>query len=352
MPKTLFIVCPKQFGYLTDYYYYCKYLGDFTIVYLCRDQGLKKIMPPSNTEVYYISESLFIIKVISFIRHFKVKHKGFTYLVYYHKFCLVYTLLLHNEFKIVDIRTGAILANKTMRMLCNFLIRIEALFYNRTFIISESLRKKLKINHPNPCIVPLGAIEIGYKKSTFDKLNLLYVGTFYNRKIHLTIKGLASFIAKHPDIKVSYTLIGFGPDPDVNLIMTEINKNGNLQRIVRLLGRLHHSELKEYFDKANIGVSFIPQTDYFQCQPPTKTFEYICSGLICIATATEENKRVIDRNNGVVINDTPEGFVQGLEIIWRNRNMYDSEMIRTESAKYHWSNIVEDHLKPALLSLG
>lgn len=38
---------------------------------------------------------------------------------------------------------------------------------------------------------------------------------------------------------------------------------------------------------------YVPITDYYEYQPPTKTFEYVLSGLLCLATATSSNKEVI-----------------------------------------------------------
>jgi len=42
---------------------------------------------------------------------------------------------------------------------------------------------------------------------------------------------------------------------------------------------------------------------YYDCQPATKTFEYILSGMVCIATSTYENKKLINNINGVLCND-------------------------------------------------
>lgn len=40
-------------------------------------------------------------------------------------------------------------------------------------------------------------------------------------------------------------------------------------------------------------------TEYYDSQPPTKTFEYALSGLYVLATKTRENEKVITNDNGV-----------------------------------------------------
>jgi len=53
----LLFISPNQFGYLTDYYYYCKYLSeDFKINFLCYDRGLT-IMKLRGVYVEYVSFS-------------------------------------------------------------------------------------------------------------------------------------------------------------------------------------------------------------------------------------------------------------------------------------------------------
>ena len=152
----------------------------------------------------------------------------------------------------------------------------------------------------------------------------------------------------YPEIPLSYTLIGFGRSIDIHKIESEIEYAHFPGDEVRYIGRLHHSELADYFMHSNVGVSFIPLVKYFDCQPPTKTFEYICSGLVCIATATSENRKIINESNGILINDDPVSFSEGLKMIWDNRDNYDTNKIRDEAAEHHWTNIVNRILRPAL----
>ena len=93
-------------------------------------------------------------------------------------------------------------------------------------------------------------------------------------------------------------------------------------------------------------------TPYFDCQPPTKTFEYLLSGMPVIATATYENSLVVNDGNGVLINDTADSFCEGLEKLANNRVVYNSEKILTTCKQYTWENIIHNDLKSYLIKVS
>jgi len=343
----LVIISPKQFGYSLGYFYYCEYLSDFSIIYLCRNQGLKHIDSPSNTEVHFISGHSFLISTIIHLKKLG-KRNIYAYFINYQRFCSMYTFFLNNGKRILDIRTGEISKNPLRRYILNYLVRAEAFLFDNIFVLSESLRNYLQLPIVKSHITPLGAVDLGYADRKYDRLSLLYVGTFFNRDIYKTIKGLAIFKERNPHVPVSYTIIGFGPERDKTRISKEMANNNFSDKDVKILGRIHQSEMRHCFIEANVGVSFIPIVDYFNVQPATKTLEYIISGLICIATATPENSRVINHENGILIRDSEVDFAEGLEKIWVRRKQYDSAKIKNDSLKHSWFEIVNNCLRPAL----
>jgi len=88
----------------------------------------------------------------------------------------------------------------------------------------------------------------------------------------------------------------------------------------------------------------------FDSQPVTKTFDYLLAGMPVIATATSENKIVINENNGVLIDDTIEGFASGVEEVIIKKDRYKSQTIRETSQIYHWQLIVSN-LEKYLLNI-
>ncbi len=148
---------------------------------------------------------------------------------------------------------------------------------------------------------------------------------------------------------IFYTIIAFGNEDEVMDIRNLINKL-NLNDKISFLGEIRPPILYKYFDSSNIGVSFIPITKYFNCQPATKTYEYLINGMPVIATNTHENKKIINENNGVLINDDVNSFAEGLYILYKNRKQYSFNNITYLSSNYSWENILKKYLDPIINS--
>ena len=99
------------------------------------------------------------------------------------------------------------------------------------------------------------------------------------------------------------------------------------------------------------GVAFIPGDKHYQVQPATKIFEYLLAGMVVIATQTYENTRVINDSNGVLTDDTAEGFAAGLEKLMEKRMSFKSPAIRDGIGEYAWQRIVAENLLPYLTGL-
>jgi glycosyltransferase involved in cell wall biosynthesis len=223
------------------------------------------------------------------------------------------------------------------------------LFFDKVITLSCNLAKLLKLPPQKTSIVPLGANVLDATIKQFDKMHLLYIGTLHKRQIEKTIEGFARFYAKYSGkISLRYDIIGFSHmEDDVDKIKSAVSKN-NLNDIVKFHGRKNHQQLKEYIQNATIGVCFVPQTPYYDVQPPTKIFEYALSGLITVATDTAENRRFIKDVNGVICKDNSDSFYEALEIVYANRGKYDDSKIRHSLSEYNWEKIVNNILLPIL----
>ena len=60
-------------------------------------------------------------------------------------------------------------------------------------------------------------------------------------------------------------------------------------------------------------------TKFYDIQTPTKTFEYIISGLFCIATNTTANKNLINKDNGILCDDNATSFSNALMKLYKFR---------------------------------
>jgi glycosyltransferase involved in cell wall biosynthesis len=341
--KKLLFINQIQFGYHIDYLKYCKYLkSDFYITYLCWDYNWDKVSE-DNIEIIYVSRSgnilsrnvRFIHEIIKLIRK-ELYHVIF---VNYFRGCSIIPLLFNKRSIIhLDIRTGSVSRNDLSRSLYNILLSTESKFFRSVSIISSGLQKLLKITS-RAYILPLGADPLIIDHKPEHKLSLLYIGTFNNRHLEETIDGVGLFLQKHQNFDLSYIIIGSGWGNESNQITNKIKMNGLADKVI-LKGYILQKDLVEYFEKSNLGVSYIPITPWFDFQPSTKTFEYLMAGIPVIATGTFENKKVVNETNGFIIDDNPVSFSECLEIFANKIDSFDEQLIRNSVEDYKWETIV------------
>jgi glycosyltransferase involved in cell wall biosynthesis len=341
MKPRLIILNQEQFGYNPATYYYCKYLRNrYSITYIGKDHGLETI-DMSEVEIVNINNKNRLLRIVNLIKEV-LKHtssnKTIIFIKYFRVVCTFVRILRPNNPQIIDIRSSSIEPSMFRRFFEDMLLKTETTFFKNITVISYSLAQRLKLQ--SRCsILPLGAEALSKDNKTFDKLKLLYVGTLHNRNIHKSIEGFAKFYKTNKKAHNStFTIIGAGLGTEVEQLKNLV-KELKLQGAVHILGRVPHNQIQQYFDIHNIGVSYIPLTPYYDVQPPTKTFEYLLSGLAVIATETYENKLIIDQTNGILIGDSAEDFYRGLEEIKSQLQHFNSETIRNQSLKYEWQNI-------------
>jgi len=339
--KKILLVSKDQFGYLIDTYKYCEYLKDvYDISLICLDWKKPKIELEGINVKYIEMKKGKVIKFLYFayctIKDILLEKYDFIFCVYF-RFCCFLTLFIPQSKIILDIRTGSVSKNIFKRIISNIELKINSIFFRRITIISESLANNLKIRKYE--ILPLGADRIVSTRKQFKGLKILYIGTFDNRRLEDTIIGYKMFVDKYGnEVESKYTIIGSGTNSEEEKLK-KIVKDFNLDGKIFFLGYIKNTELSEYLAEHNIGISYVPITNYYNCQPPTKTYEYLMNGLICLATKTYENKKIISDKNGILIDDNPENFFKGLESIYFNLKSYDSDEIICSVQNFNWENI-------------
>ena len=355
--KKLLLISLNQYGYHTDYYKYCQYLKDeYDITYICLDNKESKI-PEDGIRVIYIKTiSNKLLNKLNFyfrsltnilLKQYKI------IMISYFRTCSLYKIIFPYKKIVLDIRSACIMSDDNLREKFDRILVREAKMFDNVTIISESLKTKLKLKGKKIFILPLGADtqidDSNLYKDISLEMKLVYVGVFDYRKVEKTIQGFKIFYDKYNKIvNCSYTIIGYSSTKlYVDKIINEIKIN-DLDGIVNYIGKIPNYNLGKYFNNHNIGVSYIPITDYFQFQPPTKTYEYLANGLICIATSTYENRKIINKANGVLVGEAPYQFFKGLEFIYFNLDHYNKIDICNSVKDYSWANIVNNKLKKYL----
>lgn len=347
--KRILFINGSQFGYLTDLYNYCLYLkDDYDIQYICFDKHLPKISLDKVKVTYipYKGPKLFrgLLYLIACI-YKCIIFNGFIFVIYFPKSYLLQKIVFWKKMHL-DIRSLSIYANPKIRNSGNKDIQKAINQYESCSFISQGIKNKMKCRPTQTIyILPLGADIVSTTHKIYDDIQLLYIGTLTNRNIIDTVKGIKKFIAKHPEINLIYDIVGDGED--YKRINEYINNN-NLEKYVHLHGMIPHTNLKPFLDTHNIGVSYVPIIEYFEYQPPTKTYEYILSGLFCIATQTFSNKEIINEQNGLLISDNENEFSLALEKFLTIKNRLNDVQIRNTLLSHTWKNIIDKKLRPII----
>lgn len=95
---------------------------------------------------------------------------------------------------------------------------------------------------------------------------------------------------------------------------------------------------------------YVQVASCYDKRPAIIAFEYLLSGMACIATNTLMNRLIVDKSNGVLCNDTPESFASALSELSTIMFDLNSENILRDSYKWGWENICNDNFFP-LISL-
>jgi glycosyltransferase involved in cell wall biosynthesis len=351
-PKRLLILNRAQFGYHLQMYYYCRWAqADFQITYHGFDGG-KPRLDLSGVDVHYVpGKGNLMRRYLRFLGSC-LAECGRDYDVIFVRYfpgCSLLRLLHPRHRFVLDIRTGSIASNPLDRWWKDSLLRLESLSFRHITVLSASLARKLGLAQAH--LLPLGADPVETPPKDFSALHLLYVGTFHGRRLEDTLTGFERFYREMGHAAtMTYDVVGDGPHGERDRLQAWVKDHG-LEGAVSLPGFVHHRKLARYYEKCNFGVSYVPINRIYDCQPPTKTFEYLLAGLPVIATNTSENAAVITADNGVLIDDTPEAFYEALQKLRNSRDLYSSDRIRAAALKYSWETIVRTNLVPYLYSL-
>ncbi|MBB4080494.1 glycosyltransferase involved in cell wall biosynthesis [Lewinella aquimaris] len=343
--KKILLVTRDQFGYHVDPYAYARELTrHFEVTYFCWDYGRPRVEAPGVEVIYSNRNGNLVVRNLRFLRELRDRIPDFavTLIFYFTGASLVLPGMGHLKDRLIcDVRTGSVSGKVTQRLSLNTLLKAEVKAFRYQSFISESLGKSLGFTRFN--VLPLGASITAAAPRSYDTLHLIYVGTLEGRHLDESIVGLGKFYQRHTGVACKYTIVGSGSEADVQKVRTAIARYG-LEEIVEMTGFIQRDKIGTYLGRANVGVSYVPITDYYNFQPVTKTYEYFLAGLPVIATATHEHKLIVEPHNGVLIESTPESFAEGLEEVYRRRSEYSAAVIRARAAHFSYAHIVDTRL--------
>ena len=302
----LIIINHKQWGYHTDTYKYCQYTKHKEIIYICQDQGRTRFNEFDWVKVQYVPSSSvfqFILRV-NFIT--KDLSPSSVFVVHF-KFC---SLLRLSSRAILDIRTLPVNKFWSRRCLEWLIMKWDIIFFRNVSVIAPFMISKLLLK--NASVIPLGGEQVVNYGGSKD---IVYVGTFYNRKIHEVVRGFGLLLRHDHNFEGDLILIGKGLDSEQELIDSEIKALGVYSSRVKSLGWKSQAEVKTILSQSYLGISYVPLVKYFNYQPPTKTYEYLMAGLKVVATNTVANRDILASDNlGTLCRDNPTSLF--LALVW------------------------------------
>lgn len=348
--EKLLIVSPGQFGSHNGIYQRCIILKE---IYHVTYFGLHEDKPEININdinVIQLKRSGFFISdkirfILTLRNHLKTNNYEYCIIKYFIG-CSVINLFFKKKL-VVDVRSGFIYKDEIKNKIFNLILRLEVSLFKNITVISRNLSLYLKLPK-RAHIIPVGSPIFPNWNKKFDSFKILYVGTFHQRNLNEAIIGFSKFYSEFKHlIHIELNIIGRGAPEEIKLIEDLIIDLG-LHDSIKYLGEIRYPQLEEHFAVNNMGLSFIPITDYFNFQPPTKTFEYLSAGMITVATSTIENVKVINESNGVLVLDNKESIYEGFKFIYENRDRFDSGEIQNKTRHFSWTNIVYNNLIPFL----
>ena len=238
--KQLVIITSEQFGYHVDAYYYCKYLKDkFEIIYIGWEHGMPAIAIDGVT-VKNISRrgGLFrLLRLLMVIKNVTANKETIVFIKYFKVVSLLTRLMRRCNPMILDIRTGSVNKSKLKRTFEDFVMKFEVMFFKNVSVISKSLSDKFELSDKS-ILIPVGADVISSSNKQFNSMNILYVGTLYNRNLEKMLEGIAMFYFEYKGkISMDFTIIG-GGILNEDVLLQEKAKLLGLSDVVTFTGRI------------------------------------------------------------------------------------------------------------------
>ena len=267
----------------------------------------------------------------------------------YYLFCSPLVFLLGRNKTLVQFKTGFIEKNNFIRLIKNYILRKESVLFPNITTLSKDLKEYLKLpNHSQ--IFELGANvpKISLEGKLSERLNMLYIGTFFERNINVFIEGLKYHCQKFPSEEINFTIIGYGNELEESQIANSIKFVPKNLR-VSILGRKQPNELPSFYLSNSIGISYVPLKPQFLFQPVTKTIEYLLNGMLVIGTKLKGNEQLIHQQNGVLIEEEPESISNGIiQVRSLLEKKIERKIIAKEVKKYTWKNLIDTQYRPLL----
>ena len=372
--KVAFIY-PLPFGDFPDIYEYCTNLARMRmqVHYL----GLKEGLPPdSHLEKGVTVEYPHLNGTMSSLRSVRLLRKRLEAIrpdvvhIFHFRGCSLLPLFAHVDGVkwILDVRTLYV-GNEfgvvgRLAILKDRLKWAESIFFDHIVVLTEAIKRRLSPNLRQMTVIPLGASmdRLGAMSKSDTRrrtrsvlhisdndLVLLYAGSVSpGRNVDRLLKAFS--ISAREEVKLRFLIVGGDSrHPEFLDSLKELSEREGVADRVHFVGRVAYTSIAQYYEAADIGISFMPPNTPHEHQPPTKLLEYLSAGLLAIANDVPASKEIITDNvNGLIsgnsIEDIGATISRAAKLSSTSMQIRKAGMLAVQNR--NWANIVATMIIP------
>ncbi len=285
-----------------------------------------------DSKSLFVREFVFCVNLIKYI----IKHRKdieVLYIINPLLFCqpaIVIAKLIGIE-TVFDLRTGPI-ASGLKRIILKLFDYLHLLLADRIVTIDLKMLENIYGRHFIREAVELPEGFVSYVKPQVNSREkpFKYILSTTLAKVRRTREICKAFSGLK-----DYHLYIYGDGEDYEPLNAEFGKDENIY----FMGHVTYEEIIKAMPTFDYGISYIPQTLYYEYQPPLKTIEYLGAGLPVIATRTHGNRIYVNEGNGIIINDNEEELRAAIQRITTIK--FDRQKIHDNMMKFSWDNILQ-----------
>ena len=229
--------------------------------------------------------------------------------------------------------------NDKVRLFTDQLFRKRQARY-LTRIVTFSNDKKI-FNVPTIRIsngIDFSHIKLKNIEHTATELKLLGVANIhfwhgYDR----IINGLVSYYQTQPSVTIFFTIVGYGPEVEINRLQQLISKN-QLQSYVSLKGPKSGNELDELFNQADIGIgSLARHRSHITSIKTLKNREYAARGIPFVYSETDDDFDQMPYILKVPADESPIDMQQLIDF-YNSQNRTPEQIRSSVYPRLSWTN--------------
>jgi glycosyltransferase involved in cell wall biosynthesis len=251
----------------------------------------------------------------------------------------------HRPALVYDLRTGG-LGRGPDALLINAMARSAARFADAIIALTPALGRALLGGGAPFHHVPLGVNLESFRPAaprSFEEFIFVYAGTLSaNRSLSRMIEAFELVVREYPRARLR--IAGDGDDqPQLQALV----KTRGLQPAVTFLGKRDHREIPALLADAHCGLSYVPQTPWFEPQPQLKTLEYLAMDLPAVAVRTQGNTDYWAGLPAELLTaDDPQSFADGMRFALTQGEELRRAGFRQVAERHSWERITGEQLVP------